>query len=242
MIVLEDFAEHYSFLVQDEIQGYHWNKSQCSLHPVAVCISSSDNLVESSLCILSEDLNHDVTFVYIVIKETVVFIKKELNPSMKILYYFSDGWAAQYKNCKHFVILCHHLTDFSIDCMWNVFAAGHKKSCDGIRGTVKRLTARANFRRPISSRILSARTMFEFCQCSIHRINFIYTSSDEIDAIRSKLKNWFSLARTIPATWRYHQFVATSTFSIKMKRVSDDNEFESEFNFLGKHAPVQNPS
>ena len=26
-----------------------------------------------------------------------------------------------------------------------------------------------------------------------------------------------------------------------MKRVSDDNEFESELNFLGKHAPVQNP-
>ena len=26
-----------------------------------------------------------------------------------------------------------------------------------------------------------------------------------------------------------------------MKRVSDDNEFESEFNFLGKHAPVENP-
>ena len=26
-----------------------------------------------------------------------------------------------------------------------------------------------------------------------------------------------------------------------MKRVSDDNEFESEFNFLGKHTSVQNP-
>ena len=26
-----------------------------------------------------------------------------------------------------------------------------------------------------------------------------------------------------------------------MKRVSDDNEFESEFNFLGKHTPAQHP-
>ena len=32
-----------------------------------------------------------------------------------------------------------------------------------------------------------------------------------------------------------------SRFPIKIKRVSDDSEFESEFNFLGKHAPVQNP-
>ena len=52
VIVLEDFAENFSFLVLDEIQGYHWNKSQCSLQPVVVYICSSDNLVESSLCIL----------------------------------------------------------------------------------------------------------------------------------------------------------------------------------------------
>ena len=117
MIVLGDFAENYSYLVQDEIQGYHWNKSRCSLQPVVVYIRPSDNLVESSLCILSEDLNHDVAFVYKGIKETVDFIKKELNPYVKTIHYFSDGCTAQYKNCKHFVSLCHHLTDFSVDCM-----------------------------------------------------------------------------------------------------------------------------
>ena len=126
VIVLGDFADNYFFLVQDEIQGYHWNKSQCSLHPVVVYIRSSDNRVESSLCILSEDLNHDVTFVYKVIKETVVFIKKELNPSVKTIHYFSDGCVALNKNCKNFVSLCHHLTD--IDCIWNFFATSHGKS------------------------------------------------------------------------------------------------------------------
>ena len=77
LIVLGDFAENYSILVQDEIQAYHWNKSQCSLHPVVVYIRFSDNLVASSLCILPEDLNHGVAFVYKVIKETVDFIRKE---------------------------------------------------------------------------------------------------------------------------------------------------------------------
>ena len=66
VIVLGDFAENYSFLVQDEI--HHWNRNQLSLHPVAVYIRSSDKL----LCILSEDLNHDVALV-----ETVNFTKKE---------------------------------------------------------------------------------------------------------------------------------------------------------------------
>ena len=214
-----EILTNYSFLVQDEIQGYHWKETECSLHPVVVYICSSDNLVESSLCILSEDLNHDVAFVYKVVKETVDFIKKELNPSVKTIHDFSDGCAAQYKNCKHFVNLCHHLTDFSIDCMWNFLTSHGKSPCDVIGGTMKRLTARASLQCPISSQILSGKTMFEFCQGSIHQINFIYTSSDEIDVIWSKLTSLFSLARKIPGTWSYHQFVPTSTFSIKMKSI-----------------------
>ena len=66
--------------------GIPLEKSQCSLHPVVVYIRSSNNLVESSLCILSENLNQDVTFVYKVIKETVDFIKKELNLSVKTIH------------------------------------------------------------------------------------------------------------------------------------------------------------
>ena len=36
VIVLGYFAENYSFVVQDEIQGFHWNVSQCSFHPVVL--------------------------------------------------------------------------------------------------------------------------------------------------------------------------------------------------------------
>ena len=36
VIVLGDFAENYSFIVQNEVQGFHWNISQCTLHPVVV--------------------------------------------------------------------------------------------------------------------------------------------------------------------------------------------------------------
>ena len=52
---------------------------------------------------------------------------------------------------------------------------------DGIGGTVEKLTARASLQHPISSQILSAKTMFEFCQYLIQGINFFYLSSDEID-------------------------------------------------------------
>ena len=35
-IILGDFAKNYSFAVQDEVQGFHWNNLQCTLHPVVV--------------------------------------------------------------------------------------------------------------------------------------------------------------------------------------------------------------
>ena len=78
VIVLGAFAENYEnySLVQDEIQGYHLNKRQCSLHPVVVYIVSCNNLVEDSLYILSKDLDHFIAFVCKVKKETVDFIKK----------------------------------------------------------------------------------------------------------------------------------------------------------------------
>ena len=36
VIILGDFAKNYSFVVQVEVQGFHWNNCQCTLHPVVV--------------------------------------------------------------------------------------------------------------------------------------------------------------------------------------------------------------
>ena len=41
-IVIPDFAENYSVIVQDAIQGFHWNNSQATLHPFAVYYWESD--------------------------------------------------------------------------------------------------------------------------------------------------------------------------------------------------------
>ena len=42
VIVLGDFAENYHFLVQDEIQSYHWSKEYCTPHPLIVYFIDSD--------------------------------------------------------------------------------------------------------------------------------------------------------------------------------------------------------
>ena len=35
-VIVLDFAENYAFIVQDAAQGFHWNNSQVTIHPVVV--------------------------------------------------------------------------------------------------------------------------------------------------------------------------------------------------------------
>ena len=58
MIVLGDFAENYQFLVQDEIQSYHWSKEYCTLHSLVYFINDDGNIQYNSLCFISDDNNH----------------------------------------------------------------------------------------------------------------------------------------------------------------------------------------
>ena len=53
-----------SHVVQDEIQGYHWNKDQCTLHPVVIYFKNDGVLHHISLHIIYDDLEHDSCFVH----------------------------------------------------------------------------------------------------------------------------------------------------------------------------------
>ena len=79
-IVMLDFAENYQFIVQDKIQGFHGNGTQCTLHPVVIYTKNGGDLNSESLCFISDDLHH--------------------NFNLEFIECFSDGCAAQYKNCK----------------------------------------------------------------------------------------------------------------------------------------------
>ena len=124
---------------------------------------SNNVLASSSLCILSDGLEYDVSFVYKVLHKTVAYIK-EVNPVVTKIHYFSDGCARLYKTCNHFFNLCHHRNDFFVDCVSNFFATIHGKSpSDIVGGTVKRVTAQTSLQRPVTEQVLSAKDMMKFC-------------------------------------------------------------------------------
>jgi hypothetical protein len=39
-----DFAENYGFILQDEIQSYHWSDNGCTIHPVVLYIQQNEEL------------------------------------------------------------------------------------------------------------------------------------------------------------------------------------------------------
>ena len=129
--------------------------------------------------------------------------------------------------------MCNHKNYFGLVAELIIFATSHGKSpCDGIGGTVKRLTARANLQRPLDKQILSVDKMFEFCCEKIKNINFINIKSDHMVNVRDYLNKRFKNGRTMPGTRSFHHFFPVSTKTISFKSTSEDTEFNGIFNII----------
>ena len=229
-ISLGDFAENYSFVVQDEVQSFHWNNLQCTLHPVVLYYKIDETLTHKSFCIISDDMKHDVDMVHEVQEVVINYVKTEM-PQIKKIEYFSDGCAGQYKNKKNFKNLCMHMEEFNIDAQWTFFATSHGKSpCDGIGGTLKRATAKASLQRLFDKQILEPLQMYEFCKLTFKDIITIFVSKERMADVRRTLANRYDGLLTIPGTRSFHQFTPISKCKLAMKRSSksetDDMVFE----------------
>ena len=157
IIVQGDFAENFSYVVQDEIQSFHWDNKQATLHPfIAYRRLADESLQHRNVCILSYVTEHNTYTVYAFLQVLLEYLKAEF-PEVQKVYYFTDGCASQYKNKSNFINLCNHVKDFGIQAEWHFFATSHGKSvCDGIGGTVKRLLTKASLQRPYSDAILTS--------------------------------------------------------------------------------------
>ena len=82
--------------MQDEVQGFYWNNSQCTLLPVVTYYQENDELKNISHCLISDDRKHDVALVYEVQESILADLQCKL-PRLSTITYFTDGCAGQYK-------------------------------------------------------------------------------------------------------------------------------------------------
>ena len=80
--VLGHFTENYQYLIQDEIQSFHWSKEYCTLHPLVIYYKDAD-----SLCFISDDNTQNTSFVQIIQTLLVEFLKHRL-PKVTKIYTF----------------------------------------------------------------------------------------------------------------------------------------------------------
>ena len=131
VIILLDFAENCSFIIQDAVQGFHSENSQATLHPFVVYYRNTNgNREGQSLCVVSDHRKHNQSAVHCFLVVALSFVKSQLLFLQKVIY-FSDGAASQYKNYKAFINLCFHEQDHSLKAELHFFATSHGKSlCD----------------------------------------------------------------------------------------------------------------
>ena len=76
-------AKNYQFLIQEEIQSYHWSKEYCKLHPLVVYyLGLGGSLQHDSLCFIPDDNIHYTSFLYQVQTILVDYLKPS-HPHMK---------------------------------------------------------------------------------------------------------------------------------------------------------------
>jgi hypothetical protein len=147
-VVLCNIAENYSFILQDEAQGFHWNNAQATIHTFVIYFMKSDTLnsEHENLVMISHCLKHDCILVHTFEHHLMKFIENTFESPLKKMVYFSDGSAAQYKNRKNLLNITFHNEDFALPAEWHFFVTSHGKSaCDGVGGTLKKASGQSQF-------------------------------------------------------------------------------------------------
>ena len=120
-------------------------------------------------------MTHDTITVHLF--QHLLFLDEMFREKPKKVFYFSDGCAGQYKNCKNFMNLCHHSVDFGLEAEWLFFATSHGKGpCDGVGGLLKRMATKASLQRPYQDQIQTPHQLYEFAKQNVPSLNVEYFS------------------------------------------------------------------
>lgn len=88
ILVVLDFAENYSFKIQDEVQSYHWSNDQATIHPFGIYYMENNELKFTNFVIISDITKHNTFTVDIFIREFINFISRTIQTPKKNILFF----------------------------------------------------------------------------------------------------------------------------------------------------------
>lgn len=98
-IILMDFSENYSFIIQNSVQAFYYNNTQATIHPFVVYYKSEESgeLLNENFCVISDCKDHYAYTVNAFTSKLMSIIREKFS-WIKSIIYFSDGAPQQYKN------------------------------------------------------------------------------------------------------------------------------------------------
>lgn len=225
-VIVCDFSENYSFVLQDAAQSSYWNTNQATIHPFVIYYSDSGTLKNFSFIIISEVLKHDTIAVQVFIEKLRNFLKSKIE--LKKAIFMSDGAASQYKNRKNFASICRYKSKYNIDAEWHFFATSHGKGpCDAIGGTLKQMARNASVSVEHEHPIKSAEELYNWANQKsndyLTKMSFCYVTQEDYEQGITEWGNIFLQSKMISGTQKYHCFVPISENKIAAKLFSNED-------------------
>lgn len=243
VVVVADFSENYSMVLQNSAQGVHWTNTQATVHPFC-CYKGEGDSDLLKLVIISDDLNHDTSAVNYFQHMLVAFLKAQL-PDLEEIIYFSDGAPQQYKNRNNILNLSFHEEDFGVRAEWHFFPTSHGKGpSDGLGGTIKRLAARASLQLPPKDQIQTVVQFFEWSKKNIEGINIEFAKKNEVEAHRLKMDRRFKFAIPVTGIRGFHSSIPTQNGHVEMKLHSFEDhgtvfDVAEQYNWAKRQPPSE---
>lgn len=212
----------FSFLLKDAAQGWHWANAQCTIHPFCIYYKDeNDDLKHKSLVIIAESLKHNFESVYLFQRKLLQFLKDTFSTNIQKISFFSDGSGGQYKNKKNFYELCQYKQNHGFDTEWHFFATSHGKGpCDAIGGAFKRNAMRASIQRKFNNHITTAKELYTWATENDSSITFKLCTNQDYKGVERSLRKKFEKIKQIPGTRSYHSFIPIGENKIAARRFS----------------------
>ncbi|KAM7312905.1 hypothetical protein ISCGN_009809 [Ixodes scapularis] len=182
-----DFAENWTVVLPEEIQSYHWRKSQVSIFTCVVMARKET----CSCAVISDDMCHDSAHACYAVSKVHEWLEDKI-PVYAHVTYVSDGAASHFKNKYQL----HELQGSKYtSTKWIFSATGHGKSaCDGIGGLVKQEATLYNLRGPTTSVIKTASEMVAALNTKLPNVELIHLPKGDVKAFRDmKAREWDSV-------------------------------------------------
>ena len=208
VIIHTDFSENYAFVAQDAAQAFHYNNSQCTVHPVVCYYKNYEGeTCHNSFVLLSDCTTHDTVAVYVMQKLVTPEIKK-IYPNLKRIIYVSDGAKQHYKNKYRMCNLIRHEEDFGVKADWHFHATAHGKgACDGVGAILKKEATRASLQAQPNDAILTPESLYLWANRKFNNLRVMYYDEKEHGKTERFLNKRFSEAPKVDKISIGHAFM-----------------------------------